>query len=378
MLHGIINAKAQKAQQSIRNAMVASLKNHQLRAQEYPGQENELKLSDIKPLQEVKEKGGGSFAPRQVEVLLEELLAKREMLSTDIKEWLQSIFHQNKVGPFFVFTQVCFDGMKPLNWQQEVDAWETVISTEVSSVEFYVDLLNHHLDSEEHTRVHYRYCRTTSVHCRRANYILRVVTKNSSGVFYSEKNKGARNQDQMARIEKRWNRSIQILAFLDNGQEELVEILQHANTSLQLKESALKVYLQGNPEMYLLTDLYTQYDSLTPMLAAYMNLDILYTVMLEKALHLTEFKETLVRWTNRLDAVLAERDSFIDLNWLTNHHLSLEGVDVDVVNQFVKATQSNDTAAVNKILIVKSSRASIRLGCNACALYQIRYRHMLN
>ena len=362
MLHGIINAKAQKAQQSIRNAMVASLKNHQLRAQEYPGQENELKLSDIKPLQEVK--GSGSFAPRQVEVLLEELLVKRQMLSTDIKEWLQSIFHQNKVGPFFVFTQVCFDGMKPLNWQQEVDAWETVISTEVSSVDFYVDLLNHHLDSEDHILESIiDIVEQRPFTSEEQTTLLRVVTeiRREWGVLQREKNKGARNQDQIARIEKRWNRSIQILAFLDNGQEELMEILQHANTSLQLKESALKVYLQGNPEMYLLSDLYTKYDSLTPMLASYMNLDLLYTVMLEKAQHLTEFKEALIRWTNRLDIVLTGRNDFMNLNWLINHHLPLEGVDVGVVNQFVKATQSNDTAAVNKILVVKSSRASIRL-----------------
>ena len=104
-----------------------------------------MTLSDIEPLQDVLH---NRVDQHQIEVLFQQLFAYRTELSSEVLEWVVERYHQNEAGAWFVFTEAQFDAMTSLDWQQEVDAWEVVISQEVSGVEFYIDLLNTYIDSE--------------------------------------------------------------------------------------------------------------------------------------------------------------------------------------------------------------------------------------
>ena len=145
MLEGIRSAGEQAKQQYVRDAMAESLSNRQRRLQETPGQEPLMTLSDIEPLKDVI---SDRVNPPQVEVLFVELFVQREALSAEVRQWIVGLYHQKELGAWFVFTESQFDAMIPLDWQQEVDGWEAVISQEVSGVEFYIDLLNQYSDGD--------------------------------------------------------------------------------------------------------------------------------------------------------------------------------------------------------------------------------------
>ena len=73
------------------------------------------------------------------------------------------------------------------------------------------------------------------------------------------------------------------------------------------------------------------------------------------------------QWILRLDKVLKDRTDFLDFNWLVNHTLVLEGVESTTLSAFVQAVKSSDREAVQKLLSIKSNRASIR----QAALYSV-------
>ena len=360
MLEGIGSAAAQRKQQHIRDAMMESIGNRQRRLQDTPGQEPLLTVSDIAPLQETI---SGRFNLPQVEVLFAELFAQREELSVEVRKWIVELYHQNELGAWFVFTESQFDVMIPLNWQQEVDAWEVVISQEVSGVEFYIDLLNQYIDSDSMIFESVMdIVKKREFSEAEEGILLGVVTavRMEWSVLQREKTKGVPNQKEIEQVEKRWNKILEFLDSLASTGEELIEILTLDATPLFLKRTALAMYLNREPHLEILASLYAEYPSFKPILAPYMNLERLHNVLMNSVLELGEYKISLEQWTQRLDQVLKDRTDFLDFNWLVNHSLALEGVESTKLNAFVEAVKSSDRDTVQKLLSIKSNRASIR------------------
>ena len=367
MLKGIQFAKKQKEQDSIRDAMTKTLGNRQRRLEEAPGTDPQLTLEDMGPVQSALD---DQFKARQIEVLFEELFAEREELSTEVQEWFIGLYHQNKLGTWFVFTQSQFDEMKPLNWQQEVDAWEVVIGKQVSGMGFYVDLLNQYLDGDAMILESVMdIVRQRAFSTEEQATLLGVVTtiRLEWSVLQREKSKGVRNDDQIVAIEKRWNTALGVVSSIEDVGDELTQILTVPETPLMLKKSALKLYLDREYDLDILEEVYTSYPELKSILAPYMNLEILHKVLMDASFDLREFKVSLEQWTHRLQKVLKDRKDFLDFHWLANHTLALESVDADVLGSFVKATQSSDRETLQKMLAVKSNRSSI----HQAAIYSV-------
>ena len=179
-------------------------------------------------------------------------------------------------------------------------------------------------------------------------------------VLQREKAKGVRNQNEIEQVEKRWNKLLEFLDSLSSTGEELIEILTLDATPLFLKRSALSIYLTRDPNIDILASLYAEYPPFKPILASYMNLELLHNVLMASVSELGEYKVSLDQWTLRLDNVLKGRTDFLDFNWLVNHTLALEGVESTTLTAFVQAVKSSDRETVQKLLSIKSNRATIR------------------
>ena len=76
----------------------------------------------------------------KTELLFVELLKRYEELSEEVVDWIVAVYHQNRMGEFFVFDEKIFSSMEPIIWKSEVDAWEREINNATKGTKFYVDL----------------------------------------------------------------------------------------------------------------------------------------------------------------------------------------------------------------------------------------------
>ena len=90
-----------------------------------------------------------TISTSQTEVFFGQLIGVRSELSEDVLEWLIGLYHQRRMGDYFVFDEDVLANMIPLDWAQEVDDLEVLVGQKVSGMDFYVPLLQEYLTGDQ-------------------------------------------------------------------------------------------------------------------------------------------------------------------------------------------------------------------------------------
>ena len=77
------------------------------------------------------------------------MIGVRSGLSEDVLEWLIGLYHQRRMGDYFVFNEDVLANMIPLDWAPEVDDLEVLVGQKVSGMDFYVPLLQEYLTGDQ-------------------------------------------------------------------------------------------------------------------------------------------------------------------------------------------------------------------------------------
>ena len=139
------NIQQSKYESSVEGVFAKVEEERRKRLRRYPNQESQILLCDISSLQ--------SFLSRNIsipktELLFVELLRRYEELSAEVVDWIVGIYHQNRMGEFFVFDEKILSSMEPIIWKSEVETWEREINNATKGSKFYVDLLEQYLQDD--------------------------------------------------------------------------------------------------------------------------------------------------------------------------------------------------------------------------------------
>ena len=115
---------------------------------------------------------------------------------------------------------------------------------------------------------------------------------------------------------------LQIIGLTDTTIRELNHILMESQTSIELKEAALDLFLQSSsPEPDVLTHVFNEYRAFRTQIAPFLTLGMLYDVLQDSAGKLSEYTTNLERFYGRLSTVLKQGDSIAEMHWIAQHLL---------------------------------------------------------